>query len=57
MHAKFFDTEAEAQDWMRAKNRSKDEIYCVVAGPENNFAVVDLATVIDMNIIPYEWAV
>jgi len=58
----FFATEAEADATMRARNRATNmnarhpEIFCVVDGPEDNFAVVDLATAIDLGG-GYRWAI
>lgn len=53
-YEKRFSTENEALDWMQMKNRTcraagnTSDIYCVVDGPENDFAVVDLSTAIEL---------
>jgi hypothetical protein len=53
---KFFVEEEEARDYMVSLNRTHiKEIFCLVDGPEDNFAVVDLETAIDLEI-PYEWS-
>lgn len=53
---KFFAEEDEACDYMRSLNQThRKEIFCLVDGPEDNFAVVDLRTAIDLEI-PYEWS-
>lgn len=53
---KFFAEEDEACDYMRSLNKThRKEIFCLVDGPEDNFAVVDLRTAIDLEI-PYEWS-
>lgn len=59
-YLKHFNEYDEAFDWMIMKNRAckkagnKDDIYCVVPGPENNYAVVDLGTAIDLQL-GYVW--
>jgi hypothetical protein len=58
----FFDSEADADARMRSLNRTANmnarhpEIFCVVDGPEDNFAVVDLATAIELGG-GYRWAI
>jgi hypothetical protein len=59
-YLKFFADVDKAYNWMRMKNISckaannfKD-LFVMIDGPENNFAVVDLNTAIDMNV-SYEW--
>ena len=53
---KFFTDQGAAYDYMRSLNRTHiKEIFCLVDGPEDNFAVVDLETAIDLGI-PYEWS-
>lgn len=45
-----------AFDFMAMKNRAceragnKNDTFCVVPGPENNYSVVDLATAIDLGM-------
>jgi hypothetical protein len=53
-YCKFFEGDDKAADWCEMKNKAcrragnfKD-IFCLVDGPENNFAVVDLGTAIDL---------
>ena len=58
-YIKRFDEKNKAENWMVFKNQSnrqKGQIYCMVDGPENDYAVVDIATAIEMNC-PYSWAV
>jgi hypothetical protein len=53
-YCKFFDTEESA--FIRCQNRNRaaraannfKDIYCLVDGPSDNFAVVDLSTAIDL---------
>jgi len=57
----FFDSEGDADARMRSLNRSAmnarhPEIFCVVDGPDDNFAVVDLTTAIDLGG-GYRWAI
>lgn len=53
-YTRFFATQDEAIDRCAMKNRAarkaenKTDIYCVVDGPEDNYAVVDLGTAIDL---------
>lgn len=56
-YLKCFNSEDNADRHMRTINRaSRDQtIFCVVDGPEDDFAVVDLVTAIDLEI-PYRWA-
>lgn len=50
-----------AFDFMRMKNKTfenagnKSTIFCVVPGPDDNYAVVDLRTAIELEI-GYVWA-
>ena len=53
---KFFSNEEEARDYMRSLNHTHTEVFCLVDGPEDNFAVVDLETAIDLEM-PYECSV
>jgi len=54
---KFFSTEDEARNYMRFLNNAHaEEVFCLVDGPEDNFAVVDLETAIDLEM-PYECSV
>ena len=51
---KKFQTNEEAWEWMVMKNHvtvNNENIFCVVDGPSDNFAVVDLETAIDMEIM------
>lgn len=49
----FFDDENEAREICQIKNRASRragnyrDIYCLIDGPDDNFAVVDLKTAID----------
>lgn len=58
---KFFASHGEAFEYMKRKNLAargagdKDTTYCVVDGPDDDYAVVDLDTAIDHGQ-PYEWA-
>jgi hypothetical protein len=53
---KFFTDHDSAYEYMRSLNRTHlKEIYCLVDGPEDNFAVVDLKTAIELDM-PYEWS-
>jgi hypothetical protein len=51
---KKFSNENNAIDWMQMKNRScekagnKKDVYCLVDGPDDNYAVVDLRTAIEL---------
>lgn len=53
-YIRFFATENDAIDRCSLKNRAcrragnYKDIYCVVDGPEDNFAVVDLSTAISL---------
>jgi hypothetical protein len=50
-YCKYFNTEDEAQEWMTMKNRtSVNDIYCMVPGPADNFAVVDHLTAIELGL-------
>ena len=50
----FFDTEDAAETRCAIKNRGAKlagnyrDVYCVVDGPDDNYAVVDLTTAIDL---------
>jgi len=50
--------EKEARDWMAMKNQASRDgnIYCLVAGPSDNWAIVDVKTAIELGG-PYEWSV
>ena len=53
---KFFASEDDAREYMLLLNRTHiRETFCLVDGPEDNFAVVDLETAIDLDI-PYQWS-
>jgi hypothetical protein len=56
----FFATHSEACGWMQHYNRfvrGKDsDVIVVVDGPEDNYAVIDLESAIEMEV-PYEWAI
>lgn len=53
-YCKFFGSENNARSRCSMKNRGARlannyrDIYCLVTGPSNNFAVVDLSTAIDL---------
>ena len=53
-----FPTEAEALDVMRRRNRARVgqrcPVFVVVDGPDDDFAVVDLESAIEMEM-PYRW--
>lgn len=53
-----FASEDKAYDHMLAINRTSRDgtIYCLVDGPEDDYAVVDLRTATELGA-PYEWAV
>lgn len=60
-YMKEFETVEKADSFMRMKNRAcklannfKD-LYCLVDGPSDNYAVVDLKSAIDLGC-GYEWA-
>lgn len=61
-YLKHFNEYDNAFDWMTMKNRAckaannTKDICCVVPGPENNYAVVDLGTAIDLEL-GYVWSV
>ncbi len=61
-YLKTFATEASAFDWMRFKNQAakkagnRKDFLVVVDGPENDFAVVDVNTAIELGG-GYKWAV
>lgn len=52
-YTKFFDSEDRAHDWCGLKNNAcrnagnLRDIYALIDGPNDNFAVVDLPTAID----------
>lgn len=58
---KFFASHGEAFEHMRLKNKAaraagnKEDCFCVVDGPEDNFAVADLDTAIAHGQ-SYEWS-
>jgi hypothetical protein len=58
-YMKTYATEAEADARMRTRNRAHrngdGQIFCLVDGPDDNFAVVDLGTAIELGG-PYRWA-
>ena len=55
-YIKRFTTEEAAYSWMVMKNRaSAKDIFCLVPGEDNNFAVVDLCTAIDLGL-GYKWS-
>ena len=61
LQPRFFDSEDDAIRLMRDRNRSERDAkrpawWCVVDGPEDNFAVVDLETAIDLGG-GYRWAI
>ena len=53
-YCKFFESENDARTRCANKNKAARrannyrDIYCLVDGPENNFAVVDLTTAIEL---------
>ena len=52
-----FETKDEAYARMLMKNQTSRDgtIYCLIDGPENDWAVVDLGTAIEMDAL-YSWA-
>jgi hypothetical protein len=61
-YMRFFEDKGQARDFMKEKNRAcvragnRSDCYCVVDGPEDNFAVVDIDTAIELGG-QYEWAI
>ena len=64
-YVKFFDTRDDAYAHMLEQNQARTGanrqpceesfvLYCLVDGPEDNFAIVDLETAINLGG-PYEW--
>jgi hypothetical protein len=64
-YIEFFAIRDDAYRHMLDRNRSRSAesrqpgaecftLYCLIDGPEDNFAVVDLATAVDMGVA-YEW--
>jgi hypothetical protein len=55
-YLRFYPTESDALDAMRSKNDSHRDgaLFVVTDGPEDNFAVMDLKTAIEMEL-PYKW--
>ena len=64
-YIQFFDTRDGAYQHMLEKNQARTDanrqpgtecftLYCLVDGPEDNFAIVDLETAINLGG-PYEW--
>ena len=57
----FFADKGAARDFAKEKNRAarrenkKNDCYCVVDGPEDDFAVVDIDTAIELGG-QYEWS-
>lgn len=61
-YLRFYENEDDAVSAMRRHNRTiktlrhrASDLRCVVDGPEDNFAVVDINTAI-MSDLPYRWA-
>lgn len=56
-----FSDRQQAHDRMKLKNRAcraagnQRDIYCLVSGPSDNWAVMDLASAIDLGL-GYEWS-
>lgn len=59
---RFFDLFDEAETHMREMNRNfrqsavHPDLFVLIDGPEDNYAIVDLMTAIDMGV-QYTWAV
>ncbi len=59
-YVRAFESESKAISWMRMKNRSARlagntrDVFCVVDGPSDDWAVVDIATAVDLGA-PYRW--
>ena len=59
---RFFDLFDEAETHMREMNRNfrqsavHPDLFVLIDGPEDNYAIVDLMTAIDMGV-QYAWAV
>jgi hypothetical protein len=49
-YTKFFQSYDSAYSWMRMKNKHSSDIFCLVNGPSDNYAVVDLDTAIELGI-------
>ena len=50
-YLKDFNEYDEAFEWIVMKNRvSKEEIFCLVPVPEDNYCVVDLMTAIELEL-------
>ena len=60
-YIKFFDDKGLARDFAKGKNQAarragnNRSCYCVVDGPEDNYAVVDIDMAIELGG-PYEWS-
>lgn len=60
-YVKIFENEADAYNWMRMKNRACEkagnlnDVFCLVDGYDNNYAVVDINTAIDGGFL-YSWS-
>jgi hypothetical protein len=55
-YLKLFDDYDEAFGHMSAKNQTSCQaLYVLIDGPQDDFAVVDIATAIDMGAL-YEWS-
>lgn len=61
-HLRFYEKEEDAYSAMRRHNQSLKSlkhrasyIRVMIDGPEDNFAVVDIDTALEMQV-PYEWA-
>ena len=59
-YLKEFETEDQAREWMQMKNRAHaqgdKQIFAVVDGANDNYAVVDLKTAIELEA-NYYWSV
>lgn len=58
-YVKYFKEESDAYSWMKMKNKVQvklTNLFVLVDGPEDNFAVVDLRTAQDLGT-GYQWAV
>lgn len=60
-YIKIFKSESEAFDWMVMKNRAckrannLNDIFCLVDGPDNDFAVMDIDSAIEGGFL-YQWS-
>ena len=54
-YCRFFEDEGKAENWMKMKNNARKlaknyNMFALVDGPEDNFAIVDISTAIEMGM-------